>query len=140
MQMATSGNELLATLEKLYILHPIVVNRQGDHRYWRGIFIVHFLFIYGIGRLIIGTFSPSIGLSIGNHFNLFGFAGQVMSFSCGTAVSMMYYLRFRLSIEKTLPYLHELVNYDDPMKRTILYGDHRVRMVTFMRKVMAVLD
>src|SRR5438046_2796103 len=39
-EMSTSGSGLLAILEKLYILHPIVVNRQGDHRYWRGIFIV----------------------------------------------------------------------------------------------------
>src|SRR5688572_53358 len=100
MQMATSGSELLAILEKLYVLHPIVANRQGDHRYWRGIFIVHLLFICGIGRLYIGTFFPSIGLSIGNFFNLFGFPGQVMSWSCGTAVIMMYYLRFRLLIEK----------------------------------------
>src|SRR5688572_1320816 len=103
MKMSKSGRKLLDILEKLYILHPIVVNRQGDHHYWRGIFIVHLLFMCAFSRMYIGAFFPSIGLSIGNPLNIFGFPGQVMSFSCGTAGTMMYYLRFRLLIEKRLP-------------------------------------
>src|SRR5687768_17472671 len=67
------GQRWLKTMEKLYLLHPSMVNRQRDLKYWTGSTIVILSNLLGALRFAIGVFHPEVGLSMANFFNVFGF-------------------------------------------------------------------
>lgn len=133
------GQQLMSALRRAFHYRPSLVNHQGGFRYW-----LPWTFIIGnlslnVIRWFIGTVSPEMGLKVGNFYNLIGLAGQMISGIAIAYFSLALYFNIRLIVLEDIPFIHELVAYDDPEKDTILSGEYRTQVITFIRKVVKVL-
>lgn len=130
---------LLQILEKHHLLHPKVLNRKGDLRYLSKCITIILITAFVGLRYTIGGFSPSIGLMIGNYFNIYGVAGQVMSLGAGICVVLTPYFRLRLFRQSDgLSFLSDLVDCGDSKQKSVLTGDYRTRFITFTDQILKI--
>src|SRR5438105_770313 len=90
------GQQWLSSLEKRYLLHPSLVNRQGDLRYWLGIVLYIITILLIISRTAIGAFWPQVGLSLANFLNVYGHGGQIISAAGVLFYTLILFLQIQL--------------------------------------------
>src|SRR6185295_9918031 len=111
------GQEWLKTMEKLYLLHPSVVNRQGDLKYWTTGTIIILSNLLIVLRFAIGAFLPEIGLSLANFFNVLGHGGQLVSGAAAAYIGLIVYCQIRMLRGKDPSFVMRIVAYDDSKNR-----------------------
>src|SRR5687768_2164919 len=94
------GQQWLKTMEKLYLLHPSMVNRQGDLKYWTAGAIIILSNLLGALRFAIGAFWPQVGLSLANYLNVLGHGGQIISAVTAAFISLILYCQIQMLREK----------------------------------------
>lgn len=132
--------DLLPTLEKFYLLHPKVFDRKRDSKYWTMWIAIIVVTAFVSFRMMMGAFSPKIGLILGNSFNVLGLAGQVMSLGAGICCPLIPYFRIQLLRQKDkLPFLRDLLNYGDRRRKAILSDDDGKKIVQVADKMLRFL-
>ena len=132
--------DILGPLEKLYLLHPKVFNRQHDVKYWMKNIASFLITLLLIIRLIVSAFYPQFGRMIRNYFNVLGVAGQVMSLGAGMCCTLIPYFRLRLLLQKdNLSFMTDLMAYKDERLRPILTRTNREKLIKFSEKVLKFL-
>src|SRR6185437_12409491 len=128
--------DLLATFDKFHLLHPKVFGRQHDLKYWSKSILIILIMAFASGRYAAGGFSPQFGLMIGNYFNVFGVAGQLMSLGAGMYCLLGPYCRMQLMFQRDrLPFIFDLMDYNDSKRKTILTGEDKSRLIKFNRRI-----
>src|SRR5688572_23748897 len=107
------GQRWLKTMEKFYLLHSSIVNRQGDLKYWMASGIIILLNLLFALRYTIGAFWPEIGLSLANFFNVLGHGGQLLSAAGGAFMFLLLYCQIQMLREKDASFVMDIVAYDD---------------------------
>src|SRR5438309_2166569 len=114
------GQRWLKTMEKFYLLHPSIVNRQGDLKYWTAsATLILSNLLVGL-RFAIGAFWPEIGLSLSNFFNVLGHGGQLVSAAVAPFIYLILYCQIQMLREKDASFVMDIVAYDDSKNRTVL--------------------
>lgn len=85
---------------------------EGNKQYLLHILLVNLLGIFFVVFLLIGSFSPSTGLAMGNFVNVHGKVGQIMSLMGGVIIILRPYFRVRFLAIKRAPYINDLISYD----------------------------
>lgn len=128
------GQQWLSILEKLYLLNPKFINRQGKYMVNMSIIILAYTLLSF--RYLSGAINPDFAIKIGNYFNVYGKPGRAVTFAAGMYVSSLLYIRIKFSRHQELPFFHEMVAYDDPRQSTWLHDDYKTKVTKFMRKVL----
>src|SRR5688572_21348368 len=103
------GQRWLKTMEKLYLLHPSMVNRQGELKYWTASAVIILSNLLVVLRFAIGTFWPEIGLSLANFFNVLGHGGQLLSAATGAFFYLILYCQIQMLREKDASFVMDIV-------------------------------
>lgn len=128
------GQAWLSKLESLYFLHPSVFGRRlNDKKYWLANIVIVLIQSFNMVILLTGAFFPDIGIAMGNFLIYLGVAGQVMSLGAGSFHIFIFYCRFRILAERDVPFIRQLVAYDDPRNRTILSDHYASKVRDIMR-------
>lgn len=134
------GKDWVSMMEKVYLLHPSYVGRQGDPRYMAGVTFLNMCWYVLSFRYILGVISIELGLSVGNFFVVFGVAGQIISVAAALYVGLLAYFRSRFLNEKELAFVSDVVAYDDSNnQRTVLTGEYRLRATKWLGRAVAVV-
>src|SRR5205085_1631656 len=111
--MSTPGREWLSKLEGLCLLHHSLVN-QGKKLYLAKVARNVLCISYCVVAYFVGGVWPKVGLYIGNHYNILGVAGQMISFSAALILGLVVYLRIRWVASKNIgSFIYEVIAYDD---------------------------
>ena len=133
------GQQLMSALRRAFLYRPSLVNHQGGFRYWLPWTLIIGNLSFHVIRFLIGSVSPEVGLKMGNYHNVHGLAGQMISGSGVIYFSLILYFHVRLIVLEDIPFIHELVAYDNPEHETILSGEYRTKVITFITKVVKIL-
>jgi hypothetical protein len=76
---------------------------------------------------------------MGNCLNVLGLAGQMISGFNVAYCSLNLYFHVRLIVLKDIPFIHDLVAYDNAEEESILSGKYRTKAITFITKVVKIL-
>lgn len=133
------GQLLLSKLVEMHMLPPSVVGKKGDRSYSRGIFLVLLLGFWGTLWLIVGAIFPKFGYLTGNFFTIHGTVGRII---CGLAAfqfSLGPLFHSQMLSLKTAPFIQEILAYDNQRQKTVLPGEYRMKMATFIRNVVTII-